>query len=193
MVYTMYLPCIASDRAGPQHKQTKQLFGIPWPPRGGGGREGRRGGGRGGGVFSWAIYLLSAAVSVSVRVSVCGMWARMDYRKSLPGPRGQGVLKPKSLREVATSINQKAKGYAPEYRPPPPPPPLPSHNIQGAFESITSLVDIFSEVAKVHTFFTQAEVQVLVEKRSVIKVQVLIQLLYSGKSNKVQARYIHLQ
>ena len=48
-------------------------------------------------------------------------------------------------------------------------------------------LDYSVEVAKVHMFFTQVKVQILVEKKRLVKVEALIQLLYFRRSKKVQA------
>ena len=45
-------------------------------------------------------------------------------------------------------------------------------------------------MAKVHTYFTQVEVQILVFKNTLVKVEVLIKLLYSNKSKEGFEMYL---
>ena len=47
-----------------------------------------------------------------------------------------------------------------------------------------------AEMAKVHTYFTQVEVQILVFKNTLVKVEVLIKLLYSNKSKEGFEMYL---
>ena len=46
---------------------------------------------------------------------------------------------------------------------------------------------VLAEMAKVHTCFTQEEVKILVFKNTLVKVEVLTKLLYSGTSKEVWA------
>ena len=45
-------------------------------------------------------------------------------------------------------------------------------------------VNSLTEMAKVHTSFTQVEVQILVFKNTLVKVEVLTKLLYSSQSKE---------
>ena len=47
-----------------------------------------------------------------------------------------------------------------------------------------------SEMAKVHTSFTQVEVQILVFKNTLVKVEVLTKLLYSSQSKEGFEMYL---
>ena len=52
-------------------------------------------------------------------------------------------------------------------------------------EEDVRLEDSWAEMAKVHTSFTKVEVQILVFKNTLVKVEVLTKLLYSNKSKEV--------
>ena len=44
------------------------------------------------------------------------------------------------------------------------------------------MLTMLAEMARVHTSFTQVEVQILVFRNTLVKVEVLTKLLYSSKS-----------
>ena len=52
---------------------------------------------------------------------------------------------------------------------------------QDILQSLDVKLCLKSEMAKVHTSFTQVEVQILVFKNTLVKVEVLTKLLYSSK------------